>query len=92
MYYGSSGYTGLAAGVFLLEAIKLASIKMGHADRRFSQPFVDMNTALIALFVLIIVGSPGCTHTRSESDVGESYSRLAGRIKKNTRRLNPNPL
>ncbi|RYY77270.1 MAG: ABC transporter permease [Gammaproteobacteria bacterium] len=50
-----AGYTGLAAGVFLLEAIKLIFIKLGHADSRFSQPFVDLNIALIALFVLVTV-------------------------------------
>jgi putative ABC transport system permease protein len=50
-----AGYTGLAAGVFLLEAIKLIFIKLGHADSRFSQPFVDLNIALIALLVLVIV-------------------------------------
>lgn len=51
-----AGYLGLAAGVFLLEAIKLLFIKLGHADSRFSQPFVDINTALIALLILITVG------------------------------------
>ena len=51
-----AGYAGLAAGIFLLEGIKLVFIKMGHADSRFSQPFVDINTALIALCVLILAG------------------------------------
>jgi putative ABC transport system permease protein len=51
-----AGYIGLAAGVFLLEGIKLVFIKMGQADSRFAQPFVDINTALIALLVLITAG------------------------------------
>jgi len=51
-----AGYAGLAAGVFLLEGIKLLFIKLGHADSRFSQPYVDINTALIALCVLITAG------------------------------------
>ncbi len=51
-----AGFAGLAVGVFLLEGIKLIFIKLGHADSRFSQPFVDINTALIALAVLITAG------------------------------------
>jgi putative ABC transport system permease protein len=51
-----AGYAGLAAGVFLLEGIKLLFIKLGHADSRFSQPFVDVNTAIIALCVLVAAG------------------------------------
>lgn len=51
-----AGYAGLAAGVFLLEGIKLLFIKLGHADSRFSQPYVDVNTALIALCVLVAAG------------------------------------
>ena len=51
-----AGYTGLAAGVFLLEGIKLIFIKLGQADSRFSHPYVDVNIALIALCVLIAAG------------------------------------
>jgi putative ABC transport system permease protein len=51
-----AGYAGLAAGVFLLEGIKQVFINMGQASNRFAQPFVDINTALIALFVLITAG------------------------------------
>lgn len=51
-----AGYTGLAVGVFLLEGIKLLFIKLGHGDSRFAQPYVDINTALIALCVLVAAG------------------------------------
>jgi putative ABC transport system permease protein len=51
-----AGYAGLAAGVFLLEGIKLLFIELGHADSRFSQPYVDVNTAIIALCVLVAAG------------------------------------
>ncbi|RYY01172.1 MAG: ABC transporter permease [Gammaproteobacteria bacterium] len=51
-----AGYAGLAAGVLLLELIKVIFIKMGQADNRFAQPFVDINTAVIALLVLITAG------------------------------------
>jgi len=51
-----AGYAGLTAGVFLLEAIKLVFISMGQADNRFAQPYVNINTALIALCVLVIAG------------------------------------
>ena len=51
-----AGYIGLAAGVFLLEGIKLVFIKLGHADSRFAHPYVDIDTALIALTVLISAG------------------------------------
>jgi putative ABC transport system permease protein len=51
-----AGYAGLAAGVFLLEGIKLLFIKLGHADSRFAQPYVDVNTAVIALCVLVAAG------------------------------------
>jgi putative ABC transport system permease protein len=51
-----AGYAGLAAGVFLLEGIKLVFINVGQAESRFAQPFVDVTTALIALCVLITAG------------------------------------
>jgi putative ABC transport system permease protein len=51
-----AGYTGLAAGVFSLEGIKLLFISLGQADSRFAQPYVNINTALIALCVLITAG------------------------------------
>lgn len=51
-----AGYAGLAAGVFLLEGIKLLFISLGQADNRFAQPYVNINIALIALCVLVVAG------------------------------------
>lgn len=51
-----AGYTGLVAGVLLLEAIKAILIKMGKGEGMFASPFIDIGTALIALAVLVISG------------------------------------
>jgi putative ABC transport system permease protein len=52
-----AGYGGLVAGVALLELVKSILINMGKANGMFSTPFVDINTALFALGVLVVVGS-----------------------------------
>ena len=51
-----AGYTGLVAGVLLLEGIKWMFVKMGQAESRFAHPFVDINMAFIALCVLVTAG------------------------------------
>lgn len=52
-----AGYGGLAAGVMLLEGIKALLIKMGQGEGMFASPFIDINTALCALLVLVATGA-----------------------------------
>lgn len=52
----AAGYSGLVAGVVLLEAIKALLIKLGKGDGMFASPFIDIGTALSALIVLVIAG------------------------------------
>lgn len=52
-----AGYTGLAAGVFLLEGIKAILVNMGSGDGLFSSPFIDIGTAFTALAVLVVTGA-----------------------------------
>lgn len=51
-----AGYSGLVAGVFLLEAIKVVLVKLGHGSGMFSAPYIDIGTAFIALCVLVFCG------------------------------------
>jgi len=51
-----AGYSGLVAGVFVLEAIKKILITLGMNTGMFSSPYIDIGTALIALIVLIVCG------------------------------------
>jgi len=51
-----AGYSGLVAGVLLLEAIKAILVKMGQGEGMFASPFIDIGTALIALSVLVVAG------------------------------------
>jgi putative ABC transport system permease protein len=51
-----AGYTGLVAGVLLLEGIKWVFVKVGQTDSRFAHPFVDINMAFIALCILVTAG------------------------------------
>jgi len=51
-----AGYSGLVAGVGLLEGIKIILGKMGKGDGMFASPFIDIGTALMALSVLIVTG------------------------------------
>jgi putative ABC transport system permease protein len=51
-----AGYSGLVAGVFLLEAIRALLVKLGQGDGIFASPFIDIGTAFMALTVLVITG------------------------------------
>lgn len=51
-----AGYSGLVAGVFMLEAIKVILIKLGHGSGMFSSPYIDIGTAFTALCVLVFCG------------------------------------
>lgn len=51
-----AGYSGLVAGVFMLEAIKLILIKLGLGSGMFSSPYIDIGTAFTALCVLVFCG------------------------------------
>ena len=51
-----AGYSGLVAGVLLLEGVKVVLVKMGQGDGMFASPFIDITTALMALAVLVAAG------------------------------------
>jgi len=51
-----AGYSGLVAGVLMLEAIKAILIKLGLGSGMFSSPYIDIGTAFIALCVLVFCG------------------------------------
>lgn len=51
-----AGYSGLAAGVFLLEGIKMILIQTGSGEGMFASPFIDIGTAFLALAVLVVTG------------------------------------
>lgn len=51
-----SGYTGLVAGVYLLEGITSFLIKIGKESSMFSSPYINISTALIGLLVLAVAG------------------------------------
>lgn len=51
-----AGYTGLAAGVLLLEGIKTLLLKLGQGGGLFASPYIDIQIALMALLVLVITG------------------------------------
>lgn len=51
-----AGYTGLVAGVFTLEGIKMVLVNMGSGDGMFASPFIDIGTAFWALSVLVVTG------------------------------------
>lgn len=51
-----AGYSGLVAGVLLLEAIRALLVKLGQGDGMFASPFIDIGTAFMALAVLVITG------------------------------------
>lgn len=51
-----AGYSGLVAGVLLLEGIRAVFVKLGQGDGLFSSPFIDINIALMALGVLVVTG------------------------------------
>lgn len=52
----TAGYSGLVAGVFMLEAIKVILIKLGQGSGMFSSPYIDIGTAFTALCVLVFCG------------------------------------
>jgi putative ABC transport system permease protein len=52
-----AGYTGLVAGVAVLEVVKAVLINMGKSNGMFASPFIDIGTALLALAVLVIAGA-----------------------------------
>jgi putative ABC transport system permease protein len=47
-----AGYTGLVLGVLLLEGVS----SMGASGEYFANPQVDLNTALVALGILVVSG------------------------------------
>ncbi len=51
-----AGYTGLVAGVFLLEGIRALLVGLGQGDGIFASPFIDIQIAIMALAVLVITG------------------------------------
>jgi len=51
-----AGYTGLVAGVLLLEGVNALLAASGGRAGMFSNPEVDFTTALMALAVLIVSG------------------------------------
>lgn len=51
-----AGYAGLAAGVFLLEAIKALLVKTGQGEGIFASPYIDIQIEVMALLVLVITG------------------------------------
>ena len=51
-----AGYAGLAAGVLLLEGIKILLLKLGQGGGLFASPYIDIQIALMALLVLVITG------------------------------------
>ncbi|RYZ94269.1 MAG: ABC transporter permease [Moraxellaceae bacterium] len=51
-----AGYSGLVAGVLLLEGVKVLLVNIGQGDGMFASPFIDITTALMALGVLVVVG------------------------------------
>ncbi len=52
-----AGYTGLVAGVAVLELVKSVLINMGKGNGMFSSPFIDIGTAFYALAVLVVIGA-----------------------------------
>lgn len=53
----AAGYSGLVAGVALLEAIKKLLANMGKEKGMFSSPYIDIETALLALGILVVAGA-----------------------------------
>lgn len=51
-----SGYAGLVAGVLLLEGIKVVLVNLGKGSGMFSSPFIEIDTAIYALLVLVVSG------------------------------------
>lgn len=51
-----AGYSGLVAGVCLLEGITAAFRALGQSDNPFATPFIDIYTAMLAMLVLVICG------------------------------------
>ncbi|MES2825022.1 MAG: ABC transporter permease [Pseudomonadota bacterium] len=51
-----SGYTGLVAGVYLLEGIKSFLVKIDKGSSMFASPYINISTALIGLLVLVMAG------------------------------------
>lgn len=51
-----AGYSGLVAGVLLLEAVRAILIRMGQGEGMFASPFIDLGIALMALAVLAVAG------------------------------------
>ncbi|WP_323813481.1 ABC transporter permease [Cellvibrio sp. NN19] len=52
-----AGYTGLVAGVAVLEVVKAVLINMGKGNGMFASPFIDIGTAFTALTVLVVIGA-----------------------------------
>ncbi len=52
-----AGYSGLVAGVLVLELIKILLVKIGVGESIFASPFIDIGTALYALMVLVLTGA-----------------------------------
>lgn len=52
-----AGYSGLVAGVALLEGVKAILAGMGKGNGMFASPFIDIGTALLALGVLVAIGA-----------------------------------
>lgn len=53
----AAGYAGLVAGVALLEVVKMVLVNMGKGKGMFASPFIDIGTALLALAVLVVIGT-----------------------------------
>jgi len=51
-----AGYIGLVLGVGLVELVNYALINFGEGSEMFSNPEVDFNLAMRALFILILAG------------------------------------
>lgn len=52
-----AGYTGLVAGIAVLEVVKMVLVNMGKGNGMFSSPYIDISTALSALAVLVVIGA-----------------------------------
>ena len=51
-----AGYIGLVLGVGLVELVNYALVEFGTGSEMFSNPEVDFNLAMRALFILILAG------------------------------------
>ncbi len=54
---GVAGYLGLVAGIFLLEGVRSIMSKSDKPNPFFSNPEIDVNTAVVATIVLVLAGA-----------------------------------